>query len=229
VNYCDLQGPIGIALEQAHDKVVLIGNYTENSQIHCVLADDERAVRIAMQHLLDNGHRKIACICGHPENQIESIQVSTWRDCLSAHTSAQEIEAQLIAVQPPPMSDATELSYDVVCDYIRQEHETGAEPTSAFITTASEIAVGTLAACQDMRAPVPQAISLVHLQDSPRMKFARPPVSCIDIDFDSQISTAFEILDASIAGRPSPFEERVIRVQPRLIERGTVLKATVTV
>lgn len=223
VNDHELKGPLGASMVEAGGKAVLLGNEVQSENIPCVLSDDATAMRMTLQHLQDKGHHNIALIAGHPESQVESIQVQAWKSGTSPGVDAPEMQRRLIAINPPLMTNSTEIAYHAVLKYLQDEEKLRQPVTTAFISVADEFALGALAACRDAGRPVPGDMSLVNLADSSTAKFAYPPVTCIDIDLERQVQVAFEILEARAMGNPSPYSDRVVRLAPKLIERSSVL------
>ena len=71
-----------------------------------------------------------------------------------------------------------------------------------------------------MGRSVPEKMSLINLGNSPLMQFALPPVTCVDVDFASQVRLAMERLVQFRNGEGKPGE--LILQTPHLIERASV-------
>ncbi len=211
----ELQGPLGATMQMARGRAVLIGNRLDSVGVPSVLADDSQAIRLAVAHLKEAGHRAIALLSAHPEHAVEHVQIAAWRACFSGEVSASELERRLIVARPSRHACVSEAVYDAMRAYLR-----GGDAT-ALICVADELAVPALAACRDAGWPVPQRISFVNSGDSPLMAFSHPPVTCIDVHIEQHIIFALEMLEAAAAGRLHP-ADRLRLVEPHLIERASV-------
>lgn len=208
-----LRDTLGDALRKAEGRVVLTGNRTEDSRVPAVVADDARAIRMAVAHLQERGHHAIALLCNHPGDANERVQVGAWRESLASGTPNAPARF-LAAAQTPRYQCATQSAYAVV----RRQLQTDWQQVTAMICLGDELALGALAACRDAERPVPDQMSLINSGDSSLMAFAHPPVTCIDVNMGRHLELAIEMLQADrLSG-----ENRLRLVEPRLVERDSV-------
>ncbi|PQV64220.1 DNA-binding transcriptional regulator, LacI/PurR family [Abditibacterium utsteinense] len=218
----ELQGALGEAMQKADGRAVLIGNRLDGVGVPSVLADDAQAVRLAVRHLREKGHEKIALLSSHPRHAIDRVQIATWRSSLSAieREVGHAVPQDLIVINTPRHESETEFTLEGVKAYF----ERGGKAT-ALITPNDEMALATLAACRASEKNVPEAVSIVNSGDSPMMTVAHPTVTCIDVHLEAHIAQAMEFLDAAVQNLANPFD-RLRLIEPHLIERESVASST---
>lgn len=138
-----------------------------------VLVDNVLAGRLAAEHLLEQGYRRIACVAGPPD-------VSTTEDRLDGFRSA-------LAAAGAPLAE----------QYTRRENlrpEGGEsamtalmslpEPPDAVFATNGPLTVGAYLSCQERGVAVPDTVALVGVDDdqwtrivSPRVTVVQQPVA----------------------------------------------------
>lgn len=213
-----LKGPLGKAMRGARGRAILLGWRLDESGVPSVLADDAQAVHLAVEHLQAAGHRAIALLCNHPQSPNERVQIAAWSEHLTDSASASERERLLIVANTPRFECASRFAYEATQRWLGTSGR--ADGVTALISIGDELAVGALAACRDAGRDVPEKMSLVNLNDSAAMEFSNPRVTCVDIDLESHIEAALEMLTAIALGETIPAPLRLI--QPCLIERESV-------
>lgn len=191
-----------LSLDLAIPVVVVQG--VERDQVMAAGVDQERGARLATQHLLDLGHRRIAHVTG-PMDWIESAQRRTgWHQ---AH--------EAIGVLPGP-----ELSGDWSA---RSGYEAGLriandpEVTAVFAANDS-MALGLLKALHERGRAVPAEISLVGFDDNPDAAFYWPALTTVSQNFSALGHQAVDLTVRALAGEERPSAPLI---EPTLIVRDT--------
>lgn len=208
-----LDGPLGTAIRRAKGRTVLIGGRLDEHGVPSVLADDARAVAMALQHLQRANHQRIALVCNHPKSRNEQVQIAAW----SASQNPQELKHLMIAANTPRFECASRFAYEATQRFLQTSR---AETVSALLTVSDELAIGALAACRDAGRSVPGTMSLINLNNNSAMEFANPRVTCVDIDLKSHLEAGTEMLGAALNGEA--FSAPLCLIEPRLIERESV-------
>lgn len=216
-----MRGPVGEAVQQVNGKAALIGNRMDNLGVPSVLADDTRAIGMAVEHLRANGHRRIGMLCDYTNQPVTSVQVAKWRSCFAAGVPEAELDRRLIVVDTPRFECPTQYAYQRMREYLREND--GA--LTALVCTGDESAVAAMSACRDMGYPVPERMSVVVSGDSALAAYSNPPLTCIDVDLELHIKLAGEMLERALAGTLPP-NDRLRLIEPRLVERASVARAT---
>ena len=134
------------------------------------------------QGLLDLGHRRIGFVAGPPEYQLSGWRVDGWR-------------AEMAAAGV----DTTNLLAAGNFSYASGEHAARAllnqaERPSAIIASNDQMALATIEVAHEMGLAVPEDLSLVCFDNTPLVRFTRPPLTAIDQPVAEITSRAIELL-----------------------------------
>jgi DNA-binding LacI/PurR family transcriptional regulator len=175
------------------------------SGLPIVMVDQERGSRLAIQHITDLGHRKIAFICGPSQWRAAKLRTRGWMKALQrAHLS------------PGPMLEgdwSAKSGYFAALELIR--HHRG--DFTALVTANDHMALGALRAFHENGIEVPGEISVIGYDGMPESEFYQPPLSTIYQDFAALGEVSVESLLRMI-NRPDTLPQRFI-LKPVLIAR----------
>ncbi|MBL8895830.1 MAG: substrate-binding domain-containing protein, partial [Rhizobiales bacterium] len=174
----------------------------------CISFDNYAAGRIAMQHLLELGHRQIGLICGRTEVN----------DRARERRNAYEDSLRQAGISLDP-----ELIYERDFEYIegkvamRRLLEVPVPPTAVF--AANDIqAIGAIAQCRETGLSIPRDISVIGFDDLPVAEFIEPKLTTIRVPAQRMGHVAASHLLQMIQGDVLPQSE-VLPVE--LMLRGT--------
>lgn len=174
--------------------------------------DDDHGTRLAMEHLLSLGHRRIAHICG-PENLPSAVV---------------RREGYLRAMRGAGLPIREE--YIVPGAYRPEEGYVGTrslmtldEPPSAIFAANDEIAFGVLEAARELGISIPGRLSLIGVDDRPVSAMLTPPLTTIHQPFEAIGRHAARMLVDAIEGAGHPPGEA--RFAPTLVVRGSTTAA----
>lgn len=186
--------------------LVAVSPGQSHSNVPSVDVDDVEGARLAMTHLLDLGHRRIAHITGHPNLRSAQIRRQVYEECLAA------------AGLPTPGAYLREGTYS---------HAAGLEqtrallaldrPPTALFAANDEIAFGALEAAREASVPVPRRLSIVAVDDRPMASVLTPSLTTLHQPFDLVGREATRRLIEAIEGRAKGPAE--LFFHPRLIVR----------
>ncbi len=154
--------------------------------------DDEGAARLATRHLLDLGHRRIGFIAGSAEYQLSGWRVDGWRAEMAA--AGADIDGLLA------MGDFSYASGEAAARTLLDRPE----PPSAIIASNDQMALAVLAVADEYALAVPRALSLVCFDNTPLVRFTRPPLTAIDQPVAEITSRAVEFLITGPHGEDQP-------------------------
>jgi LacI family transcriptional regulator len=160
--------------------------------------DDERAARLATEHLIELGHRRIGFISGCDEYSLSQWRVDGWHDAMK---NAGLSRAGLLAE-----GDFT---------FASGEHETRhllglSEPPTAIIASSGQMALAALEVAREQGMSVPRDLSLVSFDDTPIVRFAAPPLTAVDQPIAATVSRAVELIIDLQRGNELPDEPIII-------------------
>jgi len=157
----------------------------------------------AVEHLIDHGHRSIACLCG-PRGSATSERLRGYRAALRRSGL--------------PAGDVVRSAFGEAAGYASFAALTASGPTAAFVTSDLQ-AIGVLRAAHDRGVRVPDDLAVVSIDGVAGGAFTVPGLTTMAQDVTRLGGDAVELLLQSMAGQPVAAERRVVPV--RLVRRGS--------
>jgi DNA-binding LacI/PurR family transcriptional regulator len=164
--------------------------------------DQELGAALAVRHLIDLGHRRIAHVAGPLD----------WLDAWARHRAWQiEMKAAGLEELDVVVGDWTaNFGYEVA-------HQRGRLPDCTAIFAANDqIALGLIHGFAERGIRVPDDVSIVGFDDLPEAKHFLPPLTTVRQDFRALGERSVEVLRAALEGRE--LDRRSI-IAPLLIVR----------
>jgi LacI family transcriptional regulator len=159
---------------------VLIGRYP-NERVHYVDIDNVAAARMAVEHLIRLGHRRVATITGPLSMTSGQDRLNGYRQAMAAHRLA--VDDGLIAE-----GDFTEIGGTMAARQLIAN-----SPTAIF--AASDImAVGALKALREAGLRIPQDVALIGVDDLPVARAIEPALTTVRQPIEELGSTAADLL-----------------------------------
>jgi LacI family transcriptional regulator len=173
-------------LEMCHGIPLVRRDFALGSKITWVGFDQVRAAQLAVQHLIDLGHRHIAEVNGTLQAINPSVRHETWEKTLREN-----------GFEPGPTAfgDYTTTKSAMQTGYqgMRQILESGRDFT-AVMTGNDHMAVGAMYALRECGLHVPEDVSIVSFDNTPHAQYLYPPLTTVNFDFDLQNRLAFQFL-----------------------------------
>lgn len=192
---------------------VVLGTREEYNAFDCVGADSYAGARIAMQHLLELGHRRIGLILGQRLASSKDPRMRGYVDVLEDAGLA--LEKDLITVVPFTRAGG-ESGF--------RELFTGSSPPTAIFCANDTIAIGALQAAHAAGWGVPHDLSIVGLDDIDAAMTTSPPLTTVaKPKYDIGRQAAIFLLER-IQGR-IPSVPRKLQLAGELQIRGTTAPA----
>jgi LacI family transcriptional regulator len=198
---------------------VAIAGHDSLEQVTNVVVDHDRAATLALSHLVDLGHERIAFFKGHPNS---SDTETRWQAILQAADSLgievrPELTLQLGSDAIPehfPAEERREEGYA----FGRKLLEVGS-PFSALFAFNDISAIGAMRAFQDSGLRVPEEISVVGFDDVHAAAFHNPSLTTVRQPLDEMGETGSRILLKHLSGEQPPTE--FVTVEPELVIRDS--------
>lgn len=168
-------------------------------RVDAVMADQETILYLALEHLVEAGHRKIAYISKVPRSDYLAVQ----------RLKAFEFSARQFGLEKAVVMDS--------CDQFVESINLG-EGVTALV--APDLVI--FRAFQDLRrcGRSPEEIGFVGIDNFAACEFSSPRLSSVDLNFRDVAVNALEMLESRMAGSDSL--SRRIFVTPSLIARESV-------
>jgi len=198
---------------------VVIGRELSNVPVSSVVVDNAAGTRLAIQHLYDLGHSKMAFIKG-PDILVDSIQ--RWQGLESfAEEVGLELDPELI-VQIKARNSTFREAYELTEELLRRRSK-----FTAMITFDDLSACAAIRALSKAGKRVPEFCSVVGFDDIPSAAFYNPPLTTIQQQLEMQGSLGAEIVEQLIRAAA---EERTMtpkhrKVIPKLVVRDSTCPA----
>lgn len=200
------------ALAQHQAPVVLVNRRTEG--VVSVSGQDERACRMAIEHLVSSGHRRIAMV----SVGIAGEDIGARREG-AFHTAVSDL-----GLDPDPdlvvhaaMSD--EEGREAVLRLIEQTLDD--PPTGLFIGSLS-IALGVLEGLRARNVRIPEDISVVTFPDHRIAGHTAPPLTAVSSSLFEMGRAAGELLIGIVDGAPA--QSIVLPDTYTVVDRGSVVQ-----
>lgn len=188
-------------LARAHIPVVTIDRGTD-APFPSVLADSYNGARMAVQHLVDLGHRRIGFITGNERLASASERRRAFEDM-----------RRMAGLSPEPELVA-------VADFMHKGGYEAAnrllalpEPPTAIFAANDASAVGAIAAMREAGCRVPEDISVIGFDDTPIAVQLHPQLTTIRQPLPQMARAAVNLLLALIAGIEAPSEQITLPTQ----------------
>ena len=203
--------PDGVILTPPHSQNRLITNLLDDHGISfarigslvegpgfALTMDDERAARLATEHLIAIGHRRIGFIAGPPDYELSGWRVDGWRATMrDARLPADDLLGQGDFGYESGLREASRLL------------DRDRAPT-AIIASSEQMAIAALAAVQGRGLRVPDDMSVISFDDTPIVRFAHPPLTAVVQPIAETVARAVELIIAEQAGRAAPDGPEVV-------------------
>jgi DNA-binding LacI/PurR family transcriptional regulator len=197
-----------LALRHRALPLVLVDNYLPGVDLPAVIPDYQAGARMATDHLLTLGHRRIAILGAAVSYPFGWQTVEGYAEALTGREVGQD----------PALVRRTEISVEAATAATRSLLALREPPTALFAVTDA-MAIGALRAARERGVRVPEQLAVVGMDDIDMSAYTDPPLTTVRIAKDAMGRLAAGWLIGLIEGeateRPAP------AVPAELIVRGT--------
>ena len=164
------------------------------ADVPCVITDNPRGMRRAVEHLAELGHQRITYVAGPEASWADGMR---WRSLREA-TLELELQARRIGPYPP-----------TVVGGVRAAGELARHPTSAVIAYNDLLAIGLIRALNDLGARIPQDVSVIGFDNIFAAELVTPPLTTVAAPLRAMGVTAVRNLLAIVRGARPRAQEPV--------------------
>jgi DNA-binding LacI/PurR family transcriptional regulator len=182
------------------------------NEITMVTTDHEYGACIGTEHLIDLGHRRIACISGPLDWRCGLLRRDGWSRTLQRYG---------IPDGPSIVGEWSAKGGFVAAEELIRRCP---KEFTAVVTGNDQMALGVLRALSLHGFSVPDDVSVVGYDDMPEAAFFNPSLTTVTHDFETAGRSCLEFLLRRIQNPHSPPERLVIR--PELVRRESTGKKT---
>jgi LacI family transcriptional regulator len=155
------------------------------SDVPCVITDNPRGMRRAVEHLAGLGHQRITYLAGPEASWADGMR---WR---SLRESAMELELHVRRIGPFPPT---------VAGGAQAAAEFATNPTSAVIAYNDLVAIGAIRALTSMGARIPRDVSVIGFDNIFAAELVTPPLTTVAAPLGAMGRTAVGNLLAIVRG-----------------------------
>jgi LacI family transcriptional regulator len=175
-----------------------------------VAADDEAGLRIAVEHLVRLGHRRIAYITGPSPADTVHARLNGFRRAMTAAGLQLRPDYIVMSSADPAAGPARAMAQLLRLDQ---------RPTGVVLWTVGD-AAGALHAAHRESLSVPTDLSVVAINDAPPAAYLSPPLTVVRMPLAELAGKALARLCDVVEGRPVA-GDLVVRTPPLLVERSS--------
>jgi LacI family transcriptional regulator len=189
----------------------------DNLKMDSVTADGFTMGKIAVEHLIRNGHRKIGLVTNYSDSRTFRDRIKGMDFTLRQIGQSYEKLPQIL-IEPDGLDpDAPWLTGKEATTRLLQRHPT----LTAIIGGNGHITLGAIQAINETGRSIPNDISLIAMElDLPSFEHTVPPITAIDKPLEQIFARATELLIDRINNPDQPL--RAIHLPPILHERESV-------
>jgi len=169
--------------------------------------DDKRAARIATEHLVGLGHRRIGFVAGPADYELSGWRIDGWR---AAMRDAGLRTDDLLAI-----GDFSHASGRSAAEYLLALDDR----VTAVVVSNDQMTLGTLVVAEERGLRVPGDLSIVSFDDTPSMRHANPPVTAIVQPIAAVSARAVQLIIEQRRTGHAPVDPVVIPAE--MVFRGT--------
>jgi DNA-binding LacI/PurR family transcriptional regulator len=206
------EGIITVDFNLAHSfpvPAVSIPGHVDNEGVTNIVLDHRHAAELALKHLVELGHKKIAILRGHPESADSHYRWDAVQEV--ARDIGLQIDPELVI-----QIDSTESSPSLGYPYGKRLVESK-RPFTALFAYNDISAIGAIRAFQEAGLQVPRDVSVVGFDDIPGAAFHYPSLTTVRQPLRRMGEIAVEVLIGRIEEEKA--YQREIAVQPEIVVR----------
>ncbi len=194
-------------LSAAPVPVVVLGLVPDAAGVDTVRADSPTAMRLVVDHLVDEGRRRLAFVNGPRDTTPGTLRHDGFHAAVANHAG--------VAHRAVETSDFTiAAGYAAAVDLLGED-----DRPDAIVAANDLIGIGVVRAAQDLGLTVPDDIAVTGVDNTELADVVRPGLTSVDLGAEERGRVAAELLLARLA-EPGRAAHRVT-IAPSLVVRGS--------
>lgn len=172
-------------------------DYVPDSRLAWVGFDQEYATRMAVEYLIELGHRQIAAVPPALDLINGYWRAGTWRKVLREH-----------GLEPGPSCEG---DYSMRSGYeAAQAIVASGQPFTAVVVGTDSMALGVLRALREHGIRIPEDVSVISFDNAEHSAYTEPPLTTVDFKFPKQDEMAVKYLIELIDDPEMELHQRVL-------------------
>ena len=199
--------------------VVAVSGHREVPGVTNIALNHDRAAHLAIEHLLQLGHRKLAFIKGQAFSSDTEVR---WQAVRKAAAEMKLPITERLVGQLEGESSSPELGYEVTRKLLATR-----EPFTALFAFNDVSAIGAFRALREADLRIPDDVSVVGFDDIQSAAFLNPGLTTVRQPLRKMGVTAAETLLRRISAPAKSPYPKSITIEPELIVRASTAKASI--
>lgn len=196
--------------------LVLVNRVVDEGDVDTVKVDDSLGIKMAVNHLLELGHKKIGFIAGPKNISVSSIRLRAFMQTMQDHN---------LPVGQQRVVEAHAFSETAGEEAMSLFLKTNADAT-AVIASNDMIALGCLTSMKQYGYSCPKRISIVGFNNMPFLDWFATPLTTVSIPHFQMGERSAELLLKRIRAEGGEHYEEVL-LKPKLIVRSSTAPVAV--
>lgn len=185
----DAQAELVSEFQSKNVAVVLVNNRMAGFDLPCVVSDERGGVRLAVEHLMERGHRRIGMLAGRFAPYITGERYRGFLEVMEDH--GLPLEDDDMKLCDPNVADATRAAMELL--------DRPDRPTAIFAAN-DIIAAATVKAASRLHLRVPEDLAVVGYDDSTACSLTEPEITSVHVDCRQMGLLCVERLRAVLSG-----------------------------
>ena len=204
-------------LRKSGAQIVLVNRTDGRGRLPAVISDDVLGMRLAVDHLVELGHRRIAHVAGPSRLSTGLSRRAGFEQAMRSHglEGAAVVECEAYTIEAGRAAMASVLGPEAA-----RRRGAPREPITAIVAANDLIALGVLQALQGAGIAVPGQVSLVGHNDMPLLDQVTPALTSVRIQHYEMGFRAARLLLDALRGLPGS-EEATVVLRPQLVLRAS--------
>jgi LacI family transcriptional regulator len=199
------------SIQESGIPLVVVDRCFDSLDADSISVDNVKGSLLAVNHLIQEGHRRIAFVQGLPGTYANESRLQGYKEALSG--AGIQVDPNLIVG-----NDFRSLN-----GYLETKHLLALpSPPSAIFTASDLIALGSLEAFKELGVQIPKDISLVTFDDPVFTSYLSPAITAIEQPIMKMAEMAVAMLFRQI--RNPHTERRKVLLEPKLNIRHSVAR-----
>jgi LacI family transcriptional regulator, repressor for deo operon, udp, cdd, tsx, nupC, and nupG len=173
--------------------VVVVGRLLSNINIPCVTNDNTLSTRIATEHLIQLGHRRIAYLSGTLGIHIADERLAGYFQAIEEYGLTMD---ESLILEGDYYVDS---GYELALELLSQP-----EVPTAIVAASDEMAIGAMKAARELGISIPDQLAIIGFDDIKMASMCEPPLSTMAQSKEEFGRISTEMLLALIKGDPIP-------------------------
>ncbi len=191
--------------------IVLVNGWREGIEAPFISDDDVAAMDLAVNHLIELGHRQIGLAVG-PDRYVPVIRkVAGFRAAMERYAGREDIDDLIVNTVYSVEGGASAAQALIECG------------ATAIVCGSDLMALGAIRQARAVGLSVPEDISVIGYDDSALIAFTDPPLTTVRQRVTDMSQAAVRALLDEVAGNPVPHAELVFA--PELVVRRSTARA----